>query len=93
MNNSIMASEFGLNKIEKAFLFSLLVSVVTIVAVGNIYWVCGKFGIELAPGWYQDIVDFVSSGGTIVEAFAAVAGVTLPAWVGPILVAFGLASA
>ncbi len=37
MNNSIMASEFGLNKIEKAFLFSLLVSVVTIVAVGNIY--------------------------------------------------------
>lgn len=74
MNNSIMASEFGLNKIEKAFLFSLLVSVVTIVAVGNIYWVCGKFGIELAPGWYQDIVDFVSSGGTIVEAFAAVAG-------------------
>lgn len=35
MNNSIMASEFGLNKIEKAFLFSLLVSVVTIVAVGK----------------------------------------------------------
>ncbi|MDU6352758.1 MAG: class IIc cyclic bacteriocin [Streptococcus mitis] len=49
--------------------------------------------MELAPGWYQEIVEFVSSGGTIVEAFAVVAGVTLPAWVGPVLAAFGLASA
>ena len=58
MRNNVSLN-FNLNKIEKTFLFSLLVSVGMLIAVGNIYWICGKFGIRLAPGWYQDIVDFV----------------------------------
>lgn len=91
--NTMLAKSFKLNKSEKTVLIGLFVLIGTIVAVGNIYWVCNKFGITLAPGWYQDIIDFVSSGGTIVEAFAFVAGVTLPAWVGPILLAFGTVSA
>lgn len=84
---------FNLNKIEKTFLFSLLVSVGMLIAVGNIYWICGKFGIRLAPGWYQDIVDFVSAGGSIVDAFAIIAGITLPAWIAPVLAGFGVVSA
>lgn len=86
-------SRFKLTKLEKGFLFSLMVSVGIVLALGNIYWVCNKFGIQLAPGWYQDIVDFVAAGGSIVDAFAIVAGITLPAWVGPVLAAFGVASA
>lgn len=86
-------SHFKLTRIEKGFLFSLMVSVGVVLALGNIYWVCNKFGIQLAPGWYQDIVDFVAAGGSIVDAFAIVAGVTLPAWVGPVLAAFGVVSA
>ena len=84
---------FNLNKIEKTFLFSLLVSVGMLIAVGNIYWICGKFGIRLAPGWYQDIVAFVSAGGSIVDAFAIIAGITLPAWIAPVLAGFGVVSA
>jgi len=91
MENAL--SRFKLTKLEKGFLFSLMVSVGIVLALGNIYWVCNKFGIQLAPGWYQDIVDFVAAGGSIVDAFAIVAGVTLPAWVGPVLAAFGVASA
>lgn len=84
---------FNLNKTEKAFLFSLIVSVGILIAAGNVYWICGKFGIQLAPGWYRDIVDFVSSGGSIVDAFAMIAGITLPAWVAPVLAGFGVVSA
>ncbi|MFZ1758269.1 MAG: class IIc cyclic bacteriocin [Streptococcus suis] len=49
--------------------------------------------MRLAPGWYQDIVDFVSAGGSIVDAFAIIAGITLPAWVAPVLAGFGVVSA
>ncbi len=92
MRNNVSLN-FNLNKIEKPFLFSLLVSVGMLIAVGNIYWICGKFGIRLAPGWYQDIVDFVSAGGSIVDAFAIIAGITLPAWIAPVLAGFGVVSA
>ena len=88
-----LSLNFNLNKIEKAFLFSLFVSVGVFLATGNIYWICGKFGIQLAPGWYQDIIDFVSAGGSIVDAFAIIAGITLPAWVAPVLAGFGTVSA
>ena len=88
-----LSLNFNLNKIEKAFLFSLFISVGVFHAVGNIYWICGKFGIQLAPGWYQDIINFVSAGGSIVDAFAIIAGVTLPAWVAPVLAGFGTVSA
>lgn len=88
-----LSLNFNLNKIEKAFLFSLFISVGVFLAVGNIYWICGKFGIQLAPGWYQDIINFVSAGGSIVDAFAIIAGVTLPAWVAPVLAGFGTVSA
>ena len=63
------------------------------LAIGNIYWICGKFGIRLAPGWYQDMVDFVSAGGSIADAFAIIAGVSLPAWIVPILAGVGAVSA
>lgn len=82
-----------LNNIERAFLFSLFVSVGVFLAVGNIYWICGKFGIKLAPGWYQEIINFVSAGGSIVDAFAIIAGFTLPAWVAPVIAGFGTVSA
>ena len=92
MRNNVSLN-FNLNKIEKTFLFSLLVSVGMLIAVGNIYWICGKFCIRMAPGWYQDIVDFVSAGGSIVDAFAIIAGITLPAWIAPVLAGFGVVSA
>lgn len=91
--NTLIINKFELNKTEKMFLVGLFVLIGAVVAVGNIYWICNQFGISLAPGWYQDIIDFVSAGGTLVEAFAVIAGVTLPAWIAPILLAFGTVSA
>lgn len=83
----------GLSNLEMKVVSLVFFGVVLALSFVNIYWVAGKFGIQLAPGWYQNIVDYVANGGTLVEAFAVVAGVTLPAWVGVVAAGFGLASA
>ncbi len=93
MNTKILKSHFQMNKLEKITFASVLGVLTLSIATLNIYWIAGKFGITLAPGWYTEIVDFVANGGTLVEAFAVIAGIALPAWVGVVVAGFGLASA
>lgn len=60
------------------------------ILMPNIYFIANKLGITLAPGWYQNMVDWVTSGGTIAGAFAAIAGITVPAWLSAVVAGFGL---
>lgn len=87
-----------LDKKTTAALHMLLFAVASIVvctaiACLQIYFVANALGIQLAPDWYQAIVDWVSAGGTIAEAFLVVLGVTLPGWVTAAIAGFGLTSA
>lgn len=78
---------------KKKILSSIVLPLLCIFAVTNIYWIANQFGINLKPDWFARIEEYVSAGGSIVEAFALVAGVTLPAWVTVIVASFGLTSA
>lgn len=78
---------------KKVILKSIGLLALAFLIMPNIYFVAGKLGITLAPELYQEIVNWVSAGGTISGAFAAVLGVTVPAWLAAAAAAFGLASA
>lgn len=86
-------NSFKLSKVEKAFLISGLVLFVTLFLSANIYWVANKFGIHLAASWYEKLVDWVANGGSIVTGFATIAGISLPAWIGPVVAGFGTVAA
>ncbi|MFO3666548.1 class IIc cyclic bacteriocin [Anaerococcus kampingiae] len=84
-----MTNKMTIKKTLKTVFFLAL----ALILMPNIYFIANKLGITLAPGWYQNMVDWVSSGGTIAGAFAAIAGVTVPAWLSVAVAGFGLASA
>ncbi len=63
------------------------------VGLPNIYTIANLLGINMAPSWYQSIVSYVSAGGTIAQAFAAILGVVVPGWALAVVSGFGLASA
>jgi hypothetical protein len=84
----------NIRKIDKKHIVKIVSLLVFSLAImPNIYFIAGKLGITLAPEWYQDIVDWVSAGGTIAGAFAAILGVTVPAWLAAAAAAFGVTSA
>ena len=87
-----------LNKKTSTTLQTMLFVIVAIafcliIAQPQIYFVANALGIQLAPDWYQAIVDWISSGGTIAGAFAAVLGITLPAWLTAAVAGLGVVSA
>lgn len=67
--------------------------VLFLVLMPNTYYIADLFGINLGDGIVRQIVDFVASGGTIVQAFAVILGVTLPAWVAVLVTTMGITSA
>lgn len=77
----------------KKLLSSIILPLLLLFATTNIYWVANKFGIRLATDEYQALIEFVAQGGTLVQGFSAIAGLTLPAWVGTAVLAFGTLSA
>ncbi len=88
-----VSRHLGMGKFEKKMAIGFMTMTCMVFAGANIYFICGKLGITLAPGWYQDIVNYVAAGGTLVDAFAIFAGITLPAWIVPIIAGFGVVSA
>lgn len=87
-----------MKKSLRSYLYSFVVfGVVSAISAfvfdSQIYFIAGKLGIRLAPGWYEDMVNYVAAGGSLAVAFASIAGITLPAWIVPIATAFGVASA
>lgn len=76
-----LTKSMEVEKRENAVIKTALIAAVSIFAVANVYQICDLLGITLAPDWYRKIVDIVSNGGGVAAAFAAVAGITLPAWV------------
>lgn len=78
---------------KKKWLILLSFCLIGILLVPDIYFIANKMGITIAPQWYQDIVDWVSAGGTLSGAFLAVLGVTVPAWLAAAASAFSIASA
>lgn len=85
-----------MTKMEKTVLTIgsfVIAALMATILFTNIYFIANKLGIHLAPGWYQDMVNYVSAGGSLAGAFSVVAGVTLPAWIVPIATAFGAVSA
>lgn len=77
---SMLSKHLNLNKSEKYTLLGVLASTGSLVALSNVYWVAAQFGIHLAGPKLQRIIDMVANGSTLGTAFAAIAGVTLPAW-------------
>nr|AAC69560.1 butyrivibriocin AR10 [Butyrivibrio fibrisolvens] len=79
---------------SKKQIMSNCISIALLIAlIPNIYFIADKMGIQLAPAWYQDIVNWVSAGGTLTTGFAIIVGVTVPAWIAEAAAAFGIASA
>lgn len=69
----------GLSKVELFAIWAVLV-VALLLATANIYWIADQFGIHLATGTARKLLDAMASGASLGTAFAAILGVTLPAW-------------
>lgn len=83
-----------IKKIDKRHIAKIIpLLVLSLTIMPNIYFIAGELGITLAPEWYQDMVNWVSAGGTITGAFAAILGVTVPAWLAAAAAGFSIASA
>ena len=76
-----LTKHFSLEKSEKVMAKTFIVAAATIFAVANVYAICDLLGITIAPDWYVKIVNILKNGGGVAAAFAAVAGITLPAWI------------
>lgn len=91
-----MALKLGLNKFEKT-LVSMIFAAIAVFSLAlmslDVTWVLDKFGIEIGTPTMNEIINYVANGGAIVTAFATIAGITLPAWVGPAVAAFGATAA
>ncbi|UXS28640.1 class IIc cyclic bacteriocin [Staphylococcus delphini] len=91
-----MFLKLGLNKFEVALLsviFSTFAILTATYASLDVTWILDKFGIEIGTPKLNDIIDYVANGGSIVTAFTLIAGISLPAWVGPVVAAFGVTAA
>jgi hypothetical protein len=71
----------------------VVLAALAIAGLPNIYTIANLLGIRMAPDWYQSIVNVVSAGGTIAEAFMVVLGIAVPGWALAIVSGLGLASA
>lgn len=71
----------------------MVLAALAIAGLPNIYTIANLLGIHMAPDWYQSIVNVVSAGGTIAEAFITVLGIAVPGWALAIAGGLGLASA
>lgn len=69
----------GLSKVELFVIWAVLV-VALLLATANVYWIADQFGIHLATGTARKLLDAMASGASLGTAFAAILGVTLPAW-------------
>lgn len=74
-------------------LLGAVLTMAIIAGLPSIYTVANLLGINLAPGWYQAIVSYVSAGGTIAQAFLTILGVVVPEWILTVVAGFGRASA
>lgn len=86
-----LTKHYGVEKSEMAMAKVIIIAAATVFAVANVYAICDLLGITLAPNWYVKIVNILRDGGGVTAAFAAVAGITLPAWV--LVATAGLAGA
>lgn len=81
-------NKFELNTLELALLFLILGSCLLYFSV-NVYWVADQFGIHLATGTLRKLIDAVGSGSSLAGAYAAIAGITIPAWAAAAIGAMG----
>ncbi|WP_145422680.1 class IIc cyclic bacteriocin [Staphylococcus hominis] len=91
-----MTLKLGLNKFEKT-LVSTIFAAIAIFSLAfmslDVTWVLDKFGIEIGTPTMNEIINYVSNDGAIVTAFSTIAGISLPAWVGSAVTAFGATAA
>ena len=52
-----------------------------------------QFGIHLATGTLRKLIDAVGSGSSLAGAYAAIAGITIPAWAAAAIGAMGATAA
>lgn len=77
--STTMSKRFGLNRIEKTIIYSVIFGVILLATV-NVVWLASLFGIHITTVDTQKILDAVNNGATLGGAFAAILGVTLPGW-------------
>lgn len=77
---NIVKKNLNLSKLENLTLLSAITGITLAFGMCNIYWILNKLGIHLASDTLQNILDSVSAGSSLSTAFAAIAGITLPAW-------------
>ncbi len=83
---------FNLILQSTALLFLILGSCLLYFSV-NVYWVADQFGIHLATGTLRKLIDAVGSGSSLAGAYAAIAGITIPAWAAAAIGAMGATAA
>jgi hypothetical protein len=86
-----MSIKLGLNKFETALISTIFaaLAICTLIFMSlDVTWVLSKFGINIGTPTMNEIINYVANGGSIVTAFAVIAGITIPAWVGPVVAAF-----
>jgi len=77
--NQIASGVLNLNKFEKLVLTVFAVGVMLFATV-NIVWLANQFGISIGNSTINKILDAMANGSSLGTAFAAIVGVTLPAW-------------
>lgn len=88
-----MSLKLNINKTEKIILTVIAFGLILLFFTPNVTWVLKQFGINIGSNAVNSIIDYIANGGTLVQAFAVVAGVTLPAWVGALVASAGITAA
>lgn len=76
-----MSHRVDINKTEKLLLFVITIAILMVFAP-NVTWVLEQFGISVGNDVVNQIISYIDGGGTLLQGFALIAGITLPAWVG-----------
>lgn len=70
----------SLNKAEKSAIFTIMCTLTVAFGVCNITWICKQFGLNIGTNVINTIIDSMTAGATLSQAFAMIVGFTLPAW-------------
>lgn len=71
----------------------VVLSLLLMVFRSNVEWIMSQFGYHLSHNTITSIIHYAEGGGGVVGAFAAIAGITLPAWAGAAVAALGAGAA
>ncbi|KRK80408.1 class IIc cyclic bacteriocin [Companilactobacillus nodensis] len=91
MKNNLSV-KYVLNKYEIATIVSFVLLGLMLTTV-HVIWIAGLFGIHLDNSLESKLVSGILNGGSAAGVFAAMLGITLPAWAAAAATAMGATAA